>query len=594
MVSRSAARVLATGPDGLTPVVYRLDLRNAKSFFLAQRFPIEDKDVIYVANAELNELQKFFTLMNTLTGPVISGIVVKNAVPIIRLNLVTGARIRRGQSVSASDRATGAVIALDLSRLLSRAGRATPTGIDRVEFAYAEHLIASGQRVRASRRSVRTAGWRCCRAGSPKTSSRAIGAAWRGGGRSARAGSAGAPDRAPCPPCAAGRQRAAACSACCATARAAPSICWSRTIISKSRRLIARLKARSQARFVCLIHDLIPIEFPEYAKPGQAGEPPPPDRDRGRACRRVDRQLGGDRRGAAAASRSRRPGAAGSGGAVRRRSAGRRGDRRPSIGRPYFVYVGTIEARKNHLLLLNLWRRLAANSATRAPLLVLVGQRGWETENVIDMLDRCPALRDTVIEHDALSDAAMVPLLHGARALLLPSFAEGFGLPVIEALQLGVPALCSDIAALRETGGDVPEFLDPLDGPGWRAAILDYAAPQSPRRAAQLARLAALAPAALGRIFRRCRSLHRGYRPRSGQPVPASGRCSVPLRLARRGSVAGISRPRWRATAARSVGSAATARFSSSRIATASRTCASLCSAVRKKRSRAARSGTAG
>ncbi len=73
--------VLATGPDALTPVIYRLDLRNAKSFFLAQRFPIEDKDIIYVANADLNELQKFFTLLNTLTGPVITGIVVKNAVP---------------------------------------------------------------------------------------------------------------------------------------------------------------------------------------------------------------------------------------------------------------------------------------------------------------------------------------------------------------------------------------------------------------------------------------------------------------------------------------------------------------------------------
>ena len=166
----------------------------------------------------------------------------------------------------------------------------------------------------------------------------------------------------------------------------------------------------------------------------------------------------------------------------------------PPIGRPYFVCVGTIEARKNHLLLLNSWRRLSRELGDRAPVLVLVGQRGWEIENVIDMLDRCPALRDTVIEHNALSDAAMVPLLRGARALMLPSFAEGFSLPVIEALQLGVPALCSDIPALRETGGAVPEFLDPLDGPGWHQAILDYAAPQSPRRAAQLARLAAWRP----------------------------------------------------------------------------------------------------
>jgi polysaccharide biosynthesis/export protein len=72
---------LGTGPDGSSPVVYRLDLSDAKSYFLAQRFPIHDKDIIYVANADLNELQKFFTLLNTLTGPVITGIVVKNAAP---------------------------------------------------------------------------------------------------------------------------------------------------------------------------------------------------------------------------------------------------------------------------------------------------------------------------------------------------------------------------------------------------------------------------------------------------------------------------------------------------------------------------------
>ena len=66
---------LRTGPSGSSPIVYRLDLRNAKSYFLAQRFPIQDKDIVYVANADLNELQKFFALLNTLTGPVISGVV---------------------------------------------------------------------------------------------------------------------------------------------------------------------------------------------------------------------------------------------------------------------------------------------------------------------------------------------------------------------------------------------------------------------------------------------------------------------------------------------------------------------------------------
>jgi polysaccharide biosynthesis/export protein len=72
---------LDTGPDRSTPVVYRLDMRDAKSYFLAQQFAIRDQDIIYVANADLDELQKFFSLLNTLTGPVLTGVVIENAVP---------------------------------------------------------------------------------------------------------------------------------------------------------------------------------------------------------------------------------------------------------------------------------------------------------------------------------------------------------------------------------------------------------------------------------------------------------------------------------------------------------------------------------
>jgi polysaccharide export outer membrane protein len=81
VVDALKARALATGPGGSSPIVYRLDLGDANSSFFAQRFPVEDKDIIYVANARLNELQKFFTLLNTVTGPVITGIVVKGSVP---------------------------------------------------------------------------------------------------------------------------------------------------------------------------------------------------------------------------------------------------------------------------------------------------------------------------------------------------------------------------------------------------------------------------------------------------------------------------------------------------------------------------------
>jgi glycosyltransferase involved in cell wall biosynthesis len=149
---------------------------------------------------------------------------------------------------------------------------------------------------------------------------------------------------------------------------------------------------------------------------------------------------------------------------------------------------GTIEPRKNHLLRLNVWRELA--SGGRAPKLVVVGKRGWLNENVVDMITRCPALAGHVIETAGLSTPGLRHLMSGARALLMPSFGEGFGLPVAEALVAGVPVIASDLDVFREVGGDAPDYLHPLDGLGWLQAIRDYSEPDSPRRAASLARMA--------------------------------------------------------------------------------------------------------
>jgi glycosyltransferase involved in cell wall biosynthesis len=260
------------------------------------------------------------------------------------------------------------------------------------------------------------------------------------------------------------------------------------------RRAISRLKARAAARFVCLIHDLIPIRYPEYAIPGQGD----------RHLRRIETAVdladalivnSAFTRDALAPyidRTARKPPVLVAPFGTDLPALPDHGE--APIDRPYFVYVSTIEARKNHVLLLNLWRSLAEELGEAAPLLILIGQRGWEAESVIDLLDRCPALRDVVIEHNALPDIPMVRLLRGASALLLPSFAEGFGFPLLEGLALGVPALCTDHPALRETGGAVPEYFDPLDGPGWRDAVLDYATAQSQRRAAQLRRLKAWRP----------------------------------------------------------------------------------------------------
>jgi glycosyltransferase involved in cell wall biosynthesis len=422
-----------------------------------------------------------------------------------------------------------AMIALDLSRLLSRAGRGTPTGIDRVELAYAEHLVESDA---SSCFTALTASGRLGLL--PQIAAEefiaAIGAAWRGKGdpagdeRQVRQIA-----RQVRLPLLAGREGALM-SRLRGAAQPPVYLLVSHHHLER-RSLIERLKRRGGARFVCLIHDLIPIEFPEYAKPGQAEhhlhrietaaefadgvivnsrvtcDSLQPHLDRtGRSPPVLVAPFGADLPAASAAGA-------------------------PPLERPYFVYVSTIEARKNHLLLLNLWRSLATDPGERTPMLVLVGQRGWETENVVDMLERCPALRGAVVEHNALPDAEMVRLLRGARAMLLPSFAEGFGFPLIEGLELGVPALCSDIPALRETGGAVPEFLDPLDGPGWRAAILDYASPRSPRRAAQLGRLAHWEPPRWGSHFT---AVDRFLAEVAARPVEAADRfiAAKPMRAA--------------------------------------------------------------
>ena len=167
----------------------------------------------------------------------------------------------------------------------------------------------------------------------------------------------------------------------------------------------------------------------------------------------------------------------------------------------YFVMLGTIEPRKNHLLVLNLWRELYAKYGRETPSLLLVGSRGWKNRDIIAMIERNTPPRGAVEELGRLPDADVAGLLKGARALLLPSFAEGYGLPLAEALSHGTPVLCSDLPVFHEVGAGIPEYLPPTDTEAWRVAVLDYADVGSPRRAEQLRRLSAWSPPSWLRHF---------------------------------------------------------------------------------------------
>jgi glycosyltransferase involved in cell wall biosynthesis len=236
-------------------------------------------------------------------------------------------------------------------------------------------------------------------------------------------------------------------------------------------RVLARLAERGVAPVV-MVHDLIPINFPEYCAPGAEA----------RHQRRMAEIIAHARlviTNSATTAAELADYAAALGRAAPATEVAPLGietaffDHTPgwAPARPYFVCVGTLEARKNLAFLLAAWRRLAQRLGAETPRLVLVGRRGWENEAVIDHLQRSEAVLRLVHEVSDLSDRELARLVGGAAALLSPSLAEGFDLPVVEALALRTPVIASDIPAHRELAGEAATLIDPLDGPAWIAAI---------------------------------------------------------------------------------------------------------------------------
>lgn len=249
------------------------------------------------------------------------------------------------------------------------------------------------------------------------------------------------------------------------------------------------LVRQMEVRPLFLVHDLIPLSHPEYCRP----------KERGRHAQRMNAALSlasGIITNSAATLQdfSRYADSVGMAlppSVVALLAPGMNewpvGE--PPVKKPYFVMLGTIEPRKNHWLILQLWRRLIEQFGEAAPQLVVIGQRGWECENVVDLLERCVVLRGFVHEISACSDPELVSYLAHSQALLFPSFAEGYGMPVAEALSYGVPVIASDLPVFREIAGNIPEYVDPLDGRAWMDMISAYSENNSSLRAAQLARL---------------------------------------------------------------------------------------------------------
>ncbi len=154
-----------------------------------------------------------------------------------------------------------------------------------------------------------------------------------------------------------------------------------------------------------------------------------------------------------------------SAGAPSRRAAS--GRSAPAFLGRYGVFVGTLEPRKNLVFLLDAWRRLRRRVAVS---LVLCGQYGWNTGEIRRRV--AAASEEGWLEHlGYLPVADLVATVRGAALAVMPSLYEGFGLPALEALELGVPLVASDLPVLREIAGDAALYAPPDDAGAWAAQL---------------------------------------------------------------------------------------------------------------------------
>ena len=226
-----------------------------------------------------------------------------------------------------------------------------------------------------------------------------------------------------------------------------------------SGRALARWR-RAGGRLAVLVHDLIPLDHPDLSRPVPA--------------QRFARAMADTASGADLVLHLTEAGRAKW---LRRFAAprhqrheiiamGRTGPppqpRAPSA-RPSALMVGTIEPRKGHAMILDLWPHFADGAD-----LLIAGGRGWCDAQTQARLDARPA---GVVELGEVDDAALAALYARAHVLLFPSRAEGYGLPVMEARLAGLPVIASDLPELKELHGEAITRVPDGDPAIWELAI---------------------------------------------------------------------------------------------------------------------------
>jgi hypothetical protein len=139
----------------------------------------------------------------------------------------------------------------------------------------------------------------------------------------------------------------------------------------------------------------------------------------------------------------------------------------------FVLSVSTIQSRKNFDLLYHLWRRLTEQGTPDLPTLVIVGQPGFGSSDLLWQIAHDPVTASSIVHLPRAGDDELAWLYQHCAFTLYPSFYEGWGLPVSESLAFGKYCLASNTSSLPEAGAGLAGHLDPLDFAAWRDAVLD-------------------------------------------------------------------------------------------------------------------------
>lgn len=145
-----------------------------------------------------------------------------------------------------------------------------------------------------------------------------------------------------------------------------------------------------------------------------------------------------------------------------------------TLSQRYILYVSTIERRKNHETIYRAYTRLIDQGENNLPLLVFVGMPGWGVNDFMADLQFDYRIKNLIKVMSHVTDADLAKLYQNALFTVYPSLYEGWGLPVAESLSAGKFCLASNAASIPEVGGDLVEYLNPLDVTTWSERLKWY------------------------------------------------------------------------------------------------------------------------